>query len=157
MQPWKCKGRGPQPRPSHDAQGAFLTDRAATVQSSLLLFGESHGDGQSGSTRLQVFTTEEEGRGAVTVGEETEVTDLDEARGQDVKQEAADELCRLEGHHLDAVAIFRVSPAKADPIVGQAHQSAVGDSDAVGVAGEILQYLFWTPKGRFGVDHPLFG
>ena len=69
--------------PSHDAQCALLTHRAATFHSSLLLLGESHGGGRSRSASLQVLTTEGEGGGAVTVGEETEVTDLDEARGQD--------------------------------------------------------------------------
>ena len=50
---------------------------------------------------------------SIAVGEQAEVADLDEARGQDVEQEAADELDRIEGHDLDAVIVFGVPPAKA--------------------------------------------
>jgi hypothetical protein len=35
---------------------------------------------------------------AVAVGQQAEVADIDEARGQDVEQEAADELDRIEDH-----------------------------------------------------------
>ena len=37
---------------------------------------------------------------AVAVGEQSEVADLDEAGGQHMEQEAADELDRIEGHDL---------------------------------------------------------
>ena len=46
------------------------------------------------------------------------MADLDEARGQDVKQEAADELDRIEGHDLAAVVVFGVAPAETDLAVG---------------------------------------
>jgi hypothetical protein len=40
---------------------------------------------------------------AVAVGEQSEVADLDEAGGQDMEQEAADELDRIELHDAAAV------------------------------------------------------
>jgi hypothetical protein len=49
-----------------------------------------------------------------------------EARRQDVKQEAADELDRIEVHDLDAVVVFRVSPAKAHLAVNKIEEAAVG-------------------------------
>ena len=35
-----------------------------------------------------------------------------------MKQEAADELDRIEGHDLDAVVVFGVAPAETDLAVG---------------------------------------
>ena len=55
---------------------------------------------------------------AIAVGQQAEVADLDESRGQHVKQEAADELDRIEGHDLDAVVVFRVPPAEAHLAIG---------------------------------------
>jgi hypothetical protein len=34
-------------------------------------------------------------------------------------------------------------------------QTMVGDGDAMGVAAQILEYMFWTSEGRFAVDHPI--
>ena len=31
----------------------------------------------------------------------------------------------------------------------------IGDGDAVGVAGQILQHAAWPAEGRFDVDHPI--
>ena len=42
---------------------------------------------------------------AVAIGEQTEGADLDEAGGQNVKQEAADELDGIEGHDAAAVVM----------------------------------------------------
>jgi hypothetical protein len=50
---------------------------------------------------------------AVAVGKQSEVADLDEAGGQDMEQEAADELCRIEGHDAAAVVVPGVPPAEA--------------------------------------------
>ena len=49
----------------------------------------------------------------VAVGEQSEVADLDEAGGQDMKQEAADELDCIERHNAAAVAMAGVSPTEA--------------------------------------------
>ena len=50
---------------------------------------------------------------AVAVGEQSEVSDLDEAGGQDMEQEAADKLYRIEAHHAAAVVMAGGSPAEA--------------------------------------------
>ena len=71
------------------------------------------------SMSIQVVPAQGEGRSAVAVGEQTEVADLDEAGRQDVQQEAADELDRIEGHDLAAVVVFGVAPAKAHLAVSQ--------------------------------------
>ena len=98
---------------------------------------------------------EGEGLTAAAVGEQSEVADLDEACGQDVEQEAADELDRVEGHDAAAVVMSGISPAKAHLSVVKAEQPSVGDGHAVGVAGQVLQEMFRSSEWRVGVDqHP---
>src|SRR5271167_666905 len=104
---------------------------------------------------MEMAPAQGEGLAAVAVGEQSEVADLDEACGQDVEQEAADELDRIEGHDAAAVVVSGVSPAKARLSVVKAGQPSVGDGDAVGVAGQVLQDVFGVAEGRLGVDHPL--
>ena len=40
-----------------------------------------------------------------------------------------------------------VSPAEGDAIVGEAHEAMVGDGDAMGVAGQVVENLLVLPKG----------
>ena len=51
---------------------------------------------------------------ARAVGQEPEVTNAHEAIGQDVKQEAADELVNLERHGASAVAMLSISVREGD-------------------------------------------
>src|ERR1019366_10264855 len=92
---------------------------------------------------------------AVAVGEQSEVTDLDEAGRQDVEQEAADELNRIELHDAAAVVVSGVPPAEVHLAVIETEKSSVGDGDAMRVAGEVLQHMLWSSERRLGVDHPL--
>ena len=64
---------------------------------------------------------------AVAVGKQSEVADLDEAGGQDMEQEAANELDRIELHDAAAVAMPGVPPAEAHLPVVEAEESSVGD------------------------------
>ena len=84
------------------------------------------------------------------------MADTVEALGQDVKQEAADELVGLERHDLltlrAAAAIILV--AKGDAGLVEREQPPVRDGDAVGVAREIGEHRFRAGEGRLGVDHP---
>ena len=104
---------------------------------------------------MEVAPAQGEGLAPVAVGEQTEVADLDEAGGQDVEEEAADELNGIEGHDCTAVVMSGVPPAEANLSLVEAEQSTVGDGDAVGVAGQVLEHVFRTAEGRLGVDHPL--
>jgi hypothetical protein len=71
--------------------------------------------------------------GAAPVGKEAEVTDADEALGQCVQQEAAQELIERQSHQLVLVVVSGVAPAKGDLVIGQGDESVVGDGDAMGV------------------------
>ena len=78
------------------------------------------------------------------------MADFDEACGQDVQEESADEFHGVDGGGL---AVFG---AKADVVVIKADQPLVRHSDPVGVAAEVLEDLFWAAEGLLGVDDPFF-
>ena len=75
----------------------------------------------------------------LSIGEEAEVADEDEALGEQVKKEATQKLIHGEGHQLLLVVVGGVTPAKSDLAVRQCDQAMVGDGDAVGNAAEILE------------------
>ena len=61
------------------------------------------------------------------------MADADEAFGQRVQQEAAQELIERQGHQLVFVVVRGIAPAKRDLVIGQGDESVVGDGDAMGV------------------------
>jgi hypothetical protein len=77
------------------------------------------------------------------------VADLHEARGEDVEEEAADEL--LWGK-ADGATVFR---GEADTRVVGGEEAVVGEPDAVGVAAEVAEDLGGTGERALGVDDPV--
>jgi hypothetical protein len=82
---------------------------------------------------------------ACTVGHPSEVAG--EAPGQDVLQEAAQELLRGESHGALLAAVGIVLPAEGDLIICNREQSMVRDGDAMSVTGQIVQHMFRSAKG----------
>ena len=66
---------------------------------------------------------------------EAEVPDLVEARGEDVEEEAPDELLGREGD------LSAVLGAEGDGVVVEGDEAVVGDGDPVGVAAEVGEDL----------------
>jgi hypothetical protein len=93
--------------------------------------------------------------GAPAVGEEAEVADANEALGEQMQQETAQELIERQGHQFLLIVVSRVAPTKSDLAVGQRDQSMIGDGHAMGVAAQILEHIFGAAEGRFGVDDPV--
>ncbi len=89
-------------------------------------------------------------------GEEPEVTYADIAGGEDMKQEAADELGGGQGARFLRSALS-IPVCKGDTTISEIGDAMVGDSDAVGVAPEVVQNLFGSCEGGFGVDDPGLG
>jgi hypothetical protein len=111
------------------------------------------------SIRVPAFLVEStparrEHPGAGAVGEEAVVADADEALGQHVEQEAADELGKGEGQSSRPTAAV-VLEAEGDGGARDVQQTGVRDGDAVGVAGEVLEDVLGTVEGWLGVDDPL--
>ena len=77
------------------------------------------------------------------------MADLDEARRQDVQEEAPHEFDSIDGGYL---AVLR---AEANVVSVEADQTLVRESDPVGVAAEILEDLLGPAEGRLGIDDPI--
>jgi len=90
----------------------------------------------------------------MAVGEKSDVSDPVEAVGDGVLKEAADEFVGREPHDLGFAVLAIVLPGEADLAVVEPDQAAVGDGDAVRVAGEIPEHLLGPGKRRLGVDDP---
>src|SRR5712692_7068967 len=69
-------------------------------------------------------------------------------------QEAADELVGVEGHRLSFVMVAIILPQEADAAVGESEEAAVGDGDAMGIAGEIIEHLLGSAERSLGIDDP---
>ena len=90
-------------------------------------------------------------------GEQAVVADAVKALGQDVEQEAPDELVGAERHDLlpfgTGAAVVLV--AEGHPGLVEVEEAAVRDGDAVGVAGEIGQHGLRSAEGALGIDDPV--
>src|SRR6266567_7044481 len=95
--------------------------------------------------------------GASGVCEEAVVADAMEAAGQDVDEEAADELVDGERHHLSPFAPLGpvVLPPEGHAVVVERDEPAVGDGDTVRIARQISQHGFWTAEWSLRIDDPL--
>jgi len=74
---------------------------------------------------------------------------------QDMQQEAANELLRIQAHYLLARVVAVILPVKADLAIGEADQAVIGNGHPMGVAAEILEHLLGAAKRWLGVNHPL--
>ena len=88
------------------------------------------------------------------LAKKAEVTDAHEAIRQDVKQEAADKFLGLKSHRLFLIPVSAISIAQGDLAVLDVEDAVIGESDAVGVAAEVIEHGLWRTERLFGVDHP---
>jgi hypothetical protein len=106
--------------------------------------------------QVQEFTHGFHRFSAIGAGEQTIVADAVETLGEDVAEEAADELADVERHG-------RVAAGSVDPIVldlecdaslVERDQAAVRDGDTVGVARQIGEHGLGAGEGALGIDEP---
>ena len=90
-----------------------------------------------------------------SVGEIAEVADADEAPGQHMLAEAAQELACRERHDALLVAMRVVFPSEAHMVPIEAEQALVADGDAVCIAAKISQHANGISESRLGIDHPV--
>ena len=83
------------------------------------------------------------------------MADANQAAGQDVQQEAAQELICGNGHDLLLAAVGIISPAEGDAIVLEGHEAMAGNGDAMRVARQVVENMFGAAEGWLGVDHPV--
>ena len=82
---------------------------------------------------------------AYPVGQEAEMSDPLEAVRQDMQQEAAQEFHGVEGHRAEPVSALIVFPPEGHLAILQGYEPLVGDGDAVGITGEVLQDVLGRP------------
>jgi len=75
--------------------------------------------------------------------------------GQDMQQEAANELIGIQGHHLLARVVTVILPVKADLAIDAIDQTMIGNSHPMRIATKILKDLLRAAKRWLGVNHPL--
>ena len=103
----------------------------------------------------ELKASECEQSGSVSTGEIAEVADADEASGQHMLAESAQELACGECHDALLVAVRIVFPSEAYVVTIEAEQALIADGDAVSVAAEIAQHANGISEGRLGIDHPV--
>src|SRR5437870_2341278 len=89
------------------------------------------------------------GRRRAAGREEAEVADLDEADGEDVEEEAADEFVRRQAHRAPVLG----GEAHARLVGGE--QAVVREPDAMGIAAEVAEDLRGAGKQPLRVDDPV--
>ena len=90
----------------------------------------------------ELLASEREQSSPVCVGEIAEVADADEASGQHMLAEAAQELACGESHDALLIAVCIVFPSEAYAVTIEAEQALIADGDAVGVAAKIAQHAW---------------
>jgi hypothetical protein len=86
--------------------------------------------------------------GDVARGEQAMMADLDEALGQNVQHEAAEEFVGSQGHPSVAAG------TEGDGALVEGDETVIGQAHPVGVSAEIAKDLVAVAEGRFAVHHP---
>lgn len=112
------------------------------------------GDGLGRFGGVQETAAQIELSSAVAVGEKAVVADTLEAAGQNVHQETPDEFTGVEGHGFIGAA-FVVFVGEGDFSVFHTDETVIGDGDAVGITGKVIQDGPGTGERRPDMDVPL--
>jgi hypothetical protein len=89
------------------------------------------------------------------LAKKSKVSNANQAAGQDVKQEAAQELMGGNCHDLLLASVGIISPVERDVIVFKGYEPMVGDGHAMGVAGQAVENMFGDAERWLGVDDPV--
>src|SRR3984957_10793882 len=90
----------------------------------------------------------------VAVAEQAVITDPLEAAGQDMDEEAADELVGIQCHRLLLAAATIILPLEANLAILDIKDTIVGNGDAVCIAADILQDLLRSGERALCIDRP---
>ena len=91
---------------------------------------------------------------AASIAQEAIVADAMESRGEDVEEEAPDELLGRERHDFRLIVVAVVAPVECDLPVFDIHDAMIGNRDPVRVAAEVVHHLLRSGERRLGVDDP---
>ena len=83
------------------------------------------------------------------------MADANQTARKDTERETAEELVGRNGHYLLFAAMGVITPEEGHISIAEVDQAGVGDGHAVGVPGQVLQYLARSSKWRLGIDQSL--
>jgi len=118
--------------------------RTLLVGSAGLRFGRF---GQKAAKLKQVLT--------FSIGQAPEVSNAWKAFRQDMLQKSAKEFFAAEGHRAFLAVIGIILPPEPDFGFGDREKTMIGDGNAMGVAGQIVQNMVWPAKGWFRIHDPI--
>jgi len=72
-----------------------------------------------------------------------------------MQQESTQEFVGCHGHLALLVAVGIILPSECDVAVDYGHETVVGNGHAMRIAGQILEYVFWSAKRRLGINDPI--
>ena len=82
------------------------------------------------------------------------MADADEAGRQGVKQEPPDKFIRWQSHNIALISVAAVAEGEGNVTVFDIEDAVVGNSDAVGVAAEVVEDFFRSAERRLGINDP---
>jgi hypothetical protein len=94
-------------------------------------------------------------RGLVSIAEQAVVTNALETPRQDMEDEPTEEIDGLEMEDFSFAAVSVVAAAQSDDAVAKTEEPIVGESDAVGVAGEVIEDVARPAERLLGVHDPI--
>lgn len=94
---------------------------------------------------------------AAACGQQAKMSDFDKTFGQQMEQEAAQELRQNQGHSFAAASVGIIFIGEANGLAAliELQQAAWADGDPMSVEGEVAEHLFGASEGPFGVDNPV--
>jgi hypothetical protein len=92
---------------------------------------------------------------ALTVCQEAEEADADEAMWKHMEEKAAQKLFRSHCHELLLAAVRVVLPTKGDSIIGKGNNPMVGDGHPMCIASQVMKNVLRTSERRFRVHDPI--
>jgi len=88
------------------------------------------------------------------VAQDSIVSDLHEAVGQDVQEKATDELRGVQGHELDRIVVVTVSVPESDLIIFYAYESVVGYGHPMSISAQVFHDRLSIVERGFAVNNP---
>ena len=131
-------------RAAGDIDAGHALEEGGGILASLLV-GRGHGQRRAGRGQLL---------GLDGGAEQPVVTDALEAAGQNMLQEASDEVLAVDQDGALAAVVVGAN-AQAHTLAIDADDALVGDGHAVRVARQVVQHHLGPGQRRLGVDHPV--
>ncbi len=146
-------------RENLDHEQPFPAARTRRRQDTRRLLVDGHGGFQGHIRRRhgEQFAGERNGLATVRIGQQSVVADALQPFSEDMNEEAPDELAGSERHGLPSLRALGaiVLGAERNATVAYRDNAALRDGDAMRVAREVAQNLFWPRERRLAVDDPL--